>query len=162
MSDSNDSPLDAVAAAQRAQVLVHTRYPDPGPAFPLVMGLGVAGWVSAYALPIWGRLPVWGALLVGLALYLRHYIDRRGVVPSMSTAPSPIKSAFTTFLAVYALVLVLTAAGYLLVGWWAGAAVGGIGVALVAWDYERRYAIAARQAEAEAGIEPAADSGAGE
>ncbi len=159
---SPPDPTEAAAAARRAQVLVHTRYPSAGRWYPPAAGLWAAAFIAAYALPSIAFVAA-AVALVGLAgAWAGYYVNKRGVHPSMSTAPTAIKRAFLGLLAIYAVGVALTYVVFQHVGWWAGALVGGIGFGLIVWDYERRYAIAARRAEAEAGVEPAAEPGAGE
>ncbi len=155
-------PAEAAASARRAQVLVYTR----GPATPrwllVATGLWATLYTASFAAGDWVQI---GAQLVGAALigaFVAYQQKRRGVLVSMSTAPSPIKSAYRWWLLVYGLLVAAVVVVFIAVNWWVASLLAGVALPLVTWDYERRYAIAGRQAEAEAGIESAAEPGAGE
>ncbi len=136
----------------QAEVLTHTRYPRLGAWYPPLAGVVVGAWIAGFALPIWAQLPLWGVMLVLVGIAIRLYMNRRGVLPNPSQAPKLIRREMTIFLIAYALFIGAIFGLWFVTTWWVtsifAAVVSTIGIAV----YERRYDLAARQSETDAGI----------
>ncbi|MEZ5375753.1 MAG: hypothetical protein R2733_04515 [Acidimicrobiales bacterium] len=151
-SEAAPTPLTQLDDLRKAQVLAHTRYPKLGPWYPPLFGAAAAGWVAAYALPVWGSLLVWVVLGSTAGALMRWYVAKRGAAPNPMQAPAPIKHEMVIYLVGLTILIGAILAAYLAIGWWAGALVAFVGFTIGIAVYERRYAEAAHRAEVEAGI----------
>ncbi len=152
-------PAEAAAAARRAQVLVYTRCPATPRWLLAATGVWAAVFTASFAAGDWVQI---GTCLIHAALvgaFVGYQKKRRGVLVSMSAAPSPIKSAYRWWLLAYGLLVAAVVVVFVAVNWWAASLLAGIALPLATWDHEQRYASAARRAETEAGIAPAVASG---
>ena len=144
----------ALDELRRAEIIVHTRYPDPGPAYPIGMGLFAGLYPAAFALP--GAAMIAAFVVIGAVatVLIRIYVNRRGAVPDARKAPSRLRREMVIVVVAY---LAITATAMIL--WattsWLITSLAAAGATYVATEiYARRFARAARMVESEAGIEP--------
>lgn len=144
--ESETTPHDALAEAERATSSLWTRYPPTPWWYSPAGGAWCAGFVLALGGLHESPLLLVAALagLLALSLWFRiWYVRYRGTLPRVGSAPAEFRQAITAFGAgtvvlLAATVLVYLAAGYLAAGLLAFAG-STVGLAV----YERAYASAA-------------------
>jgi hypothetical protein len=146
--ESDATPQEALAAAERATASVWTDYPPtPGWYYP-----GVGVWGAALVYAITGvdsslvQVPVVLALVAVSAAFMGWYQRYRGAMPRLTSAPAEFRRSIWAFFAVYALLI----AAVIVVGFVLDlpvvAAAGTFVVAAAGlYIYEKAYESAARR-----------------
>lgn len=153
-SHRSDPAPDPLAELRRAELLAHTRYPRLGPWYPVLTGLVVGLWVAGFALPRAAQIALWVGLAIVSGLAVGLYQRARGVQPDPRKAPGPIRGEMVRFAIGYVLFMVAVVVFWQILPWWVVAVAAAVSAVVCTSIYERRYAAAARQAEADAGIAP--------
>jgi|GEM_PF-3165063 len=150
------TPATSLDELRRAEILVHTRYPDPGPWYPLGMATYAGLITVAIAIPDPYSIILSAACICGAGIAAMTYQKRRGTNPRLAPQPDRLRREMAIFLTgAGAIILALVALSSVAPLWVVAptaALLAGVGTAV----YQRRYANAAHQVEVDAGIEPLA------
>lgn len=148
---ASSTPAAALDELERAELLTHTQYPRLGPWYPPLAGALVGIYIASIAAPF--PFSVVGMLLVvsiatgGVTAYSR----RRGVTPNVLKSPSEIQRVMVGYVVAFVAFCAGCAVLWFQTTWWITAIVASLVATVGIWFYERKYAEAARAAEAHLG-----------
>ncbi len=144
--ESNEEYAAAARAADRAEAAPWVDYPATPAWYPPVVGLWAAALTASAASleGVWRAVAVLG--LVGIELgFIERYRRYRGTMPA-GRPPRELNRAIWTFaVSAAGIAAVVTALALAGLTWWA-VGVAAVFPTLLAWWYERAYALAARRA----------------
>ncbi|GAA5141147.1 hypothetical protein GCM10023340_02360 [Nocardioides marinquilinus] len=143
---------DEIAAAlredERAAAAPWIDYPPTPAWYPVAGGLWFGAWAWIITADQWWSTLLLIPMVLLLGVYVGWYRRRRGTTPRWTGAPREINRALWVFAGIAAALVVGGLLLDLLVGRWPMIAWVAVGVAAGLALYERRYAVAARQARA--------------
>ena len=151
-SNTNLDPSASLDELRRAELLTHTRYPRLGSWYPPTVGAVAAVWTAGYAAPDGFDVAIAGVCAIAVALGAGAYVRKRGVSPSMRKAPPEIRRVFISYVfAAFAFVAVC-ALLFNFATWWIAGTFAFVAATAGVSYYERSYASAAHDAEANSGL----------
>jgi hypothetical protein len=149
--ETDATPQDALAAAERATASIWTEYP-PTPAWYYP---AVGAWGAAVVYTVAGvdssavQVPVMLALMALLGAFIGWYQRYRGAMPKLTSAPPEFRRAILAYLAVYAvLIAAVVVVGFALDQPLAAAAGTFVVATAGLYVYEKAYESAARRTKA--------------